>query len=319
MPVTWMPKCSPLFVDKLSMTLYVSDDEKMIVLKNFIEVVDQSYGGKLWESTNYNFSKKIYVDGEYILFQCEPKQAGSNWLRVEYNPSKVSPSEVAGIVNLILPGGYNDLIAYGRITRIDFATNCKYLPVGNLFFQYPNMSISRNHLKSGAIQAAYLGGDEGVNQFVLYDKVAEIKSKNNKLGKSFKKEMPLTPTTRIEWRYRPKEICTFKKIQSATSNAFENLSLAVITGQPKIPTDVKEGLVRLVFELSKYTGLQQALLAAPKQNRDELKCIILNSGNSGWWKPLDLWKTLPGALKDIISPELSKYVPKIEVKKTHET
>ena len=307
MSVLWLPTLSPLFVDKLSLTLHVSDDEKKIVLNNFNKVLGEHYGGKIWESTNYNYNKKIYIDGEYILFQCWPKQVGSNWLRLEFTPSKIPPSEVASIVNLILPGGYQELIEYGKVTRIDFAINCKNLSVANLLFYYPGLAISKNHLKSGAIQSAYLGGDESVNQFVFYDKVADIKQNNNKLGKSYKKEVPDCPTTRIEWKYRPKEYITLKCLQSNTSNVFEKLSLSIMTGQPDTPANDKEELVGLVFELSKSFGLQQALFAIRKHHRNEIRDIIIKSSKSNWWKPSDLWKTFPEALKEIISPVFSKY------------
>ena len=302
MSVIWVPKPSPLFVDKLSMTLDIYDSNKKNVAKDFMNIVDEFYGGKLWESTTYIYNKKVYIDDEYVLFQCVPKYEGVNFFRVEYNPAKVDPVEVAQITNLFLPGGYKDLLTYGRVTRIDIATDVKKLSVGDLFFQYPGLAVSKNHLKSGSIQTAYLGDDNSVNQFVVYDKGAEIKAKNGKLGKAYKKEVPSCPLTRIEWRFRPKKICTFKTLLSSTENVFEKLNLGMLTSLPKMPKTDTEGLVKLVVELSKYQGLQQALFCVPKYRRKELMDTIMKSCKTTWWKPEELWKTLPGALERILNP-----------------
>jgi hypothetical protein len=309
MSVIWVPKCTPLFIDKLSMTLHVSDSEKMKVMADFVEVIDSFYGGKLWESKNYHRNKKVYIDDEYILFQCGPKQKGSNWFRVEYNPAKVDPAEVATLVDLVIPGGYQELIKYGRITRIDFAINVKWLKVRDLYFYYPSLSVSKISLKSGSIQSAYLGSDDGVNQFVFYDKVAEIMSKNNKLGQLYKKEVPMQPLTRVEWRYRPKLICTFDNLLKGTKNSYEKLSLCMVTDVPKVPATDYEATIRQVFELGKYVGLQQALFAVPKHQRKMVKEKILKSGLSYWWQPAILWKTLPGAIAQIVNPVMPKYWP----------
>ena len=317
MSILLVPKPGPLFVDKLSMTLDVPESNKKTVVKNFIEVIGEFYGGKLWESTTYHCNKNVYVDGEYILFQCGPKGNKMNLFRVAYNPSKIDPSEVAKIANLVLPGGYEELIEYGRITRIDIAVDCKYLPVRNLFFQYPGLAVSKNHLKSGSIQTAYLGGDESPNQFVLYDKVAEIKHNNSKHGNQVKVAVPSCSMTRIEWRYRPKEICTFKTLLS-TGNNFENLSLGMMGNQPKMPSNDLEGFIKLVFELSKYHGLQQALFNVPKSRRKEVMEAIVKLCKTSWWKPAELWQTLPAALEPIINPVMPYGYPE-KVNKSNET
>lgn len=316
MSILWGPKPGPLFVDKLSMTLDVPESNKKTVVKNFLEVIGEFSEGKVWESKTYHYNKRVYLDDEYVLFQCGPKGKQMNLLRVAYNPSKIDPSEVAKIANLVLPGGYKELIEYGRITRIDIAVDCKYLPVRNLFFQYPGLAVSKNHLKSGSIQTAYLGGDESPNQFVLYDKVAEIKHNNSKKGNHVKGEVPSCPTTRIEWRYRPKEICTFKALPS-TENIFEKLNLGMMTSQPKMPKSEVEGLVKVVFELSKYHGLQQALFNVPKYRKKEVMETIMKSCKTSWWKPLELWQTLPAALEPIINPVMPYGYPE-EAKKSNE-
>jgi len=103
------PQCSPLFIDKLSMTLHVGD--KSLFAKEFQYVVGEYYGGKTWESNRYYLNKKIYMDGEYVLLQCMPKQQAANGFRVEYNPGKINPAEVFEILNLIKPDLYHDLIS----------------------------------------------------------------------------------------------------------------------------------------------------------------------------------------------------------------
>ncbi len=300
-----IPQCSSLFVDKLSMTLHVGD--KSTFAKDFQFAVGEHYGGKLWESSKYYLNKKIYVEGAYVLLQCMPKQPAANGLRVAFNPAKIDPAEVYLILNSIKPGLYWDLINYGRITRIDISTDIFKLSSNRLFFHYPGISVSYNHLKSGGIQAAYLGTNEGVNQFVIYDKVAEVKAKNSKTPELYKTEVPKYETTRIEWRYRPKEICLFNQLYQG-KNGFAKLNLSMMTGQPKaLVTDI-DGFVNQVFTLSSYVGLQQALLTLPKHRRKEVRNIILKLGLTKWWKPLELWETMPEAIEDIVNPKPNKFV-----------
>ncbi|NTV12827.1 MAG: hypothetical protein HGA96_02645 [Desulfobulbaceae bacterium] len=306
MSVIFVPQCSSLFIDKLSLTLSIKDKDVKNATQDFIDFIGSNYGGKLWESQTYMYNMKIYYDGEYVLFQCCPKHKSLSWFRVEYNPSKVSPSEVAEILNHVLPGGYQGLIKYGRITRIDIAVDCKWLSVWNLLFYYPGLAVSFNYLKSGSIQTATIGGNECVNQFQFYNKVAEINAKNGKLGKLYKKATPSHPLTRIELRYRPNHYCTFDELLFKTVNPLENLRLSLITGMPKSPKNELETMTRQTFELAKFIGLPQALNMVPKHRKKYIN-DILNAGKTDWWKPKKLWETLPAAIEPIINPVLSKY------------
>ncbi len=304
MSVKWVPKCAPIKIDKLSVTIPVSDSEQAVLQKTFQKDMNEYWGGKAWDSIHYHINKKIYLSGESVLFQGWPKMTNSNWMRLEFNPAKVDPSEVGVILNSFYPGGYQNLISYGSVTRIDFAIDVKLLQVEDLIFQYPGVSISQNHLKAGRIQTAYLGDVESENSFIFYDKVEEIKTNNNKLGKNYKVELPKVPTTRIEWRYRPGKNCTLKNLLSTTKNRFEKLNLAVIRDRPKVPKIDFDSMVRFVIHMSRYEGLQQALYHVPKPKRQLVKNTIIQAMYSDWWKPSEIWQSLPAALEPIINPKL---------------
>lgn len=308
MSVIWLPKASPLFIDKLSMTLAIPDNEQQTVIKLFQNYLSEYYGGTLYSNKLYYLNKKIYEEGKgQILFQCRPKSPNTNFFRIEWNPAKVETESVSDIVNSLLPDGYGGLVSYGRVTRIDITTDVKHLQMPGCLFYYPGMMVQYNYLKAGGIQTAYLGGVGGANQFRFYDKAKQIKKSNADKPKQYKEPLPNKPVTRIEWQHRPGQVCTLSSLYKTCGPIYQKLwcgMVAQISGQPQSSF---ESLVHLVIRLSRYEGLPQALAEVDKQHRANVRKFIEKNTYTSWWSPEKLWETFPGAIEHIMNPPPNKW------------
>ncbi len=307
MAVIWLPKASPLFIDKLSMTLHIPEHEQQIVIHNFKQYLSGFMGGGLYPSKLYSYNRKLYLEGEQLFVQCGPKAKNTNFFRIEWNPAKMTTETVADVVNLTLPDGYADLISYGRITRIDITTDVKNLKMKDIRFRYPGMTIGYNYLKAGGIQTAYLGAKGGVNQFKFYDKKQQVKDNNAGKPKQYHEPLPEYQTTRIEWEYRPQEVCTFANITKACKPIYQKLWCGMVANLPEQPETIFDSLVCLVISDSLDKGLPQALYKVVEFKRAEVREFIEKNTHTLWWNPESLWETLPDTIEQIVNPVPNKW------------
>jgi hypothetical protein len=105
MAVIWLPKAGPLFIDMLSMTLDIPENQQQAVVKDFKEYLpDNIDRKKIYPSIHYHLNIKLYYENSgQILLQCKPKFSSGNFFRIEWNPSNGSTEDVADITNLIIP------------------------------------------------------------------------------------------------------------------------------------------------------------------------------------------------------------------------
>jgi hypothetical protein len=292
-----VPKVSPLFCDKLVVTLPVSENYHSDIINIFKNHICGNYGTKkYWHSTSlYKHAVKIPFDPicmNHLLFQCSPWNAKHSFVRVEYNPSKTVPMEVRVILDQILPHGFDSLYYQGKLRRIDLAVDMSHVSPHNLIFHLPGISCSRNFLKAGRIQSAYLGEKESLKQMVVYDKVAELKKQNAKTPQDLKYPMPPCDITRVEVRLRPDGI-SFPGLLKI-ENPYNKLQLCVCK-------DVAKGddEYLLFRRLCIYEGLPQVLkLLSSKDKRQKYVNRIMSEGFTSFWKPDNVWDGLQDALEN---------------------
>ena len=292
-----VPKISPLFCDKLAVTLPVSANYRTDVTNIFKNHICGNYGAKkYWHSTSlYKHAIKIPFDPickNNLLFQCSPRNPKHSFVRVEYNPSKISLMEVRVILDQILPHGFDSLYHQGKIRRIDLAVDMSWVSPHNLIFHYPGISCSRNFLKGGRIQSAYLGEKESPKQLIIYDKVAELKKQNAKTPKDLKYQIPHYDVTRVEVRLRPDGI-SFPGLMKL-SNPLDNLQLCVCKD-----VDKGDDEYLLFRRLCIYEGFPQVLkLISSKDKRKKYVNKIMSDGITSFWNPDKVWAGLQDALQD---------------------
>lgn len=292
-----IPKPSSLFIDKIAVTIPVHPAHQANVVKIFKEQLCGNWGAK-----KYGFHTSLYqnaikipfgpYDKDCLLFQCAPWNPQNNFVRVEYNPSKVDINEVKVLLNMILPGGYKSLLHTGVIRRVDIATDLSFVKPSDMVFHYPGIQCSGNYFKGGRIQSAYLGEKESQRQIVIYDKVAHLKKLNSKLPSDIKFPIPNHDVTRVEIRLRPNGI-EFHQL-FVLDNPFHKLQLCVCSDSGKGDDEW-----RLFRSLCIYEGVNQAIKCFDNiTKRKKYLERIMTTGLHKFWNPGKLWLGLPNALEE---------------------
>ena len=212
---------------------------------------------------------------------------------------------VKAYMDLICKDGYQRIMEYGDLTRIDLTVDINNAYIDNLLFYYPGISCSERYDKSGKLETLYLGKKACKKRWCIYDKIAEIKRKN--IDKTIyclhhKEKVPDHPITRIEYRINPKKKGIHLDDLTTMKNPFKALKLAVY----KFPELSKYDYIwHLFFDSCRHRGLQQALLILPKDIRKKFKDKLNEKKllkKLFWWKPDATWDQLPSLIEKFKNP-----------------
>ncbi|MBF0098810.1 MAG: hypothetical protein HQM04_18185 [Magnetococcales bacterium] len=236
-------------------------------------------------------------DDHNLVIQCDPYKTNMNFFRIEVNPNKASMAEVKKILDELLPGGYARLIDQGCITRFDATVDVQDVQIDELLFYHPQMTKTGHFLKSGLVETVYIGSQDSLKQFCIYDKAAEVRRKNQlKTMEHLKEPVPKKSVTRIEARISPKEKMTFENLLSFP-NPFIKLR---ISAMKVLSTQCEDDFVwKLFIDSCRFRTMQAALLLLPKNERAKYQNRINEAGFVGWWQPDTIWKQLPRVVNKI--------------------
>lgn len=320
------PWVQSLSCDKLSMTLQIPSPSERATLINRLEK-DLDDGYSYWgpkgrykrgfryiaHSDNYYTVPNDSGDDYNLVIQCDPFDESLGFFRMEVNPSKAVMVKVKKTIDKLLPGGYARLTKQGRITRFDATVDVQDVQIDELLFYHPKMTKTGHFLKSGAVETVYIGSQDSLKQFCIYDKAAEIHRKNQQKKVEWLKEpAPKKPVTRIEARIYPKGEMTFNSLLSF-QNPFEKLRVSALKS---LSTQYENDFIwKLFIDSCRFRTMQAALLRLPKNERAKYQCRIKEAGFVGWWKPNNVWEQLPKVVQRITSPSKAWGVQPILVKK----
>lgn len=245
---------------------------------------------------------------QHVRFYCKPKNENSNLMKVEWIPSKVDSVEIADFVNLILPGGYSDLITYGKITRVDITTFLEDIGLNEILYHYLNLKVNKTYAGAGGNGSIYLGAVSSEKCFTLYNKQQQIKDKNKKKAKIHKVKVPENQSIQVEFKFRPKmKIVTLSNLYSVGKPVYEKLEILRLRFLPKQTTDF-DSLVNMTICNMQTRGFNKALqMVEGKKRRDRVMARVEELCLAEWWNPASLWETLPDAIEEIINPVPGKF------------
>lgn len=287
---------SDLFCDKISMTLSIEPSQEGIVIENFENL--QSAGHAKWvHKSIYRLSLQVVDEmlNPIVLVQCRPVGSGRSFFRTEFNPSKVSMWEVMYFIDSILPDGYESLHQHGICTRFDATVDIHNVNINELLIWKPQISVTSAYYKSGRTETYYLGAKSSPKQCCVYDKVAEIKRRNE--GPFVKQEIPDHEITRIEVRLKNR---TPVKGLHCVDDLFSQLGIVEFSDID--PMDEK---FDLFLRASRAEGAQNVLLSLSEATRKSYR-KILNNSKALWWEPEKIWAQWPELVSRITHPPASK-------------
>lgn len=286
-----VPQVGPLFVDMLTMTLEVPHYETLVGFA----VAEESGAWKSVSKTAYASNLKLSDPAESVLIQCGPVKPSHRFFRVEFNPAKIDLPNLKKHLDLILPGGYSNLIASGIVTRIDLSVDAKYLDATDIIAAHGKMKVEAHFAQNGVIQTKYLGAVSSNKQVVLYDKVAQLKQANAKKGIASTETPPPHNVFRIEARLS-KTNCTLQEVQNL-HNPFSDLVLVAYPGSKSPKTyDPKW---TLFLSACRFEGVETALKHFNEGDRKEFVQRLKAEGQVKWWNPQSVWEGLSQAIDSI--------------------
>jgi hypothetical protein len=307
-----VPQVGDLFIDKLFITLKVPIELRQKTVDGFLEAINDGWvmNDKDKVKSPYIHNVKLSMDDLQkegkVLIQCDPKNPMHNFFRIEFNPSNVDLDYVKTCIDLILPGGYSNLMTNGVVNRIDFTVDTSYLDATEIIAEYPKMKVEKHIGKGGKTESKYLGAPSSSKQIAIYDKTAEIAQKNKKKAVGQKKPVPTDKLLRIEIRYM-KTGCTIKAIEGI-KNPFQNLTLIAFPGALSAKT--YDPTWTLFLRVCDNEGIASALAHFNLEDREKFIKRLDTEGRKDWWKPEQIWQGLPAAIKKIT--DVQGYGPKIQ-------
>lgn len=295
----YTPKVGEIQIDKLAMVFNTSYS-----IERFTEYVK--------EEPKARFNSRLYTVGirlpgaeayQYdtsnqtsITLEVGPKGKNSTQFqcRLEYNPAKVPPSYILTMLQDIFDIDYMSHVMAGRVTRLDLAVDIS-VPLDELLFDAKKFSTTENKYSSG--RTLYIGGIVSPLMFRIYDKGAEIKTKNKNADNPTLHELvPTSAITRVELVVKPKAgIETLLSL----ANPFMKLRIFHVGELKKIQAnDVK----KMFLLNAQHVGVYPARMHLSQTGLKEIDSF-LSSAPVAWWQPDHLWKEhYPNALNPILFP-----------------
>lgn len=307
MPVKFSKKGvfrAPIVIDGLSVTLEISDPaHRKQVSANLVALSKgERIAGKAsrkWYSLSYLFYATKVMEARHLLIQARPYAPNTPFLRLEYNPANTDLEEIRAIIDLILPGGWQQFVADGVCTRIDLAVDVHGVRISDLLIFWPGMRRSRQFFASGDVsfmqtdelQTYDIGAYGGKRYLCAYDRIACIRKANQKLV--HKLTVAEHAVTRIEIRLNPMK--NWKNV-ALIANPFEEVTITDYSAfSPS--EDFKFSLFLRVCQVD---GAQSALQRLPDHIRKAYRKRI-ETATCAWWDATAIWAGFPKALAAVLS------------------
>lgn len=189
-----------MFIDAMSLTLDVSDDDADVLLGIFLALARNPNNKHIKEVTVNNSNKMFYRrqikiskgKSKVNIFFC-PISKNIRNIKVSFNPSKVDAphlNRLFTIMHNICGEDYYRIINNAMVTKIDFTIDVPGYTVGEFLVKRQRNQYTRNYYLSNGFHESTIQGKSGCSRLTLY-----TRGLNNKDS--------LGVCTRFEFSYRP--------------------------------------------------------------------------------------------------------------------
>lgn len=289
-----------LIIDKLSGTIPVSNEEdKSRIIENMIQeggfrVSRGLYSVLLTRMLDKEALGYSVIDDKtkktLLRIECAPRSSNNNFLRFEFNPSKINVNEFNELFFDITGMKFEHALDLTNFTRIDFAVDLTGISMSEIAITYGKHTAAHNILEKGITR--YIGSEKANTQLCAYDKKEESKFANERripeLGESTHREK-----TRIEIRLRRGAINNITNLYEL-ENPFQSVNVYQVSRV----SELKEVNIRSILALLPYKGLHSILKGISpyyrRRVRDALEDCKLNC-----WQPEDIWGELDSTLREL--------------------
>ncbi len=250
-------------------------------------------------------------EGAAFRVHTDPWNENHNYMRVEFNPSKVPSFFIREHLNILLKDGYSRLMTDGKVTVWHEAIDIHFCELKDLYLYYPKFQCSTVNYKGGNTISTYLGKTTGSKFFCIYDKSQEIKDTNanfyhDYMNVVFEKEpIPEYPIMRVELRQDFKKQTIPVEGTKGLPNYFPELKIfnrIIPENQSMFKKKNDEMVFRLFLDCCNSKGLQQARLQLTPDWRKKIDPIMAKT-KVEWWNPDKAAEQRELAINRILSPK----------------
>lgn len=237
------------------------------------------------------FPDDTFTHENTARLEMNPRNPATPFLRLEYNPEKISFEAISACLNAVMPqGGVSPVFDHGNVTRLDIAADIRQVFPYQIILDYFKTRFRKVYLESGMVGSIYIGKDTGVTQMYMYDKVKEMLDKECQINPMSDYQFPTDGLTRIEIRHRPKG---FTKLSDLflLPNLFE--PMLIVGTPPQVKGDIVYNVMR---DLCVHKGLRSTINKFPKAERLKFADKLGECGQADFLDIHQLWSTLPNAL-----------------------
>lgn len=291
---------TPVFIDKLSLTLHVPTDEQDTVTENFhqthlegVEIERIQFGEAL---KTYQYAWRLNLDnGEFCLIQHSPRRGRSNFLRIEFNPAKVGRIGCDAVFQLLARSipSFASALQNARVTRIDIAFDVDH-PISRLLvFDTPRKQVSRTFTTQGELNALTIGSLESDRYLLVYDKRLEDEVCSGRITARIK--------TRFELRLR--DLSSFADL-GRINNPLMNYTVRELDFALAQQSTHEW---KWLLHASSVIGAQAALsLIQNRTVRRRIRDALRTIPTPSWWNPESIWSEVPAALRYVLIGDLQR-------------
>lgn len=308
-----MPVCSPLFIDKLAVTLEVRNESTRDFLEDTLQHGDDFGDYPLISEGRipyFRFAKTLQLaEGCKVLFQCtptnfrQPRRSSDDpesssdtdvepvrqrrFLRMEWNPSIIEEnptthSNFIDVLHRIFGDRVEDEFLSARITRIDLATDVRHLPIDAITVARSDNTVASAiyYGRNGRPQTIYLGAKDSDLRFAIYDKRAQTGGR--------------IARTRIEARIKERlDFRTLLRYGNPFSQLLIREYVAMVVGDRPNAQYQWEWFL----DSCRTRGLEASLNLAPGRSRYNWSQRVTSREPPNWWHPDELWQGLRPAIE----------------------
>lgn len=288
------------FIDKISIVVPVTDPDRQGMIRETLYDVSNDSDEPSFGSSPHKQGYKIAVNytdpssDEKVLIQADPnKLTIKNFLRLEFNPVRIGPAGLsafkAKIAEMTLQAlTWNHIIAAGKVTRIDIATDLVNAPMEELLYRSHEEGKAHVYVgEDGDLETVYLGikkPGKSSNQ-MLYNKTQQQKD----LGQSPGYGGMVSARVEMIHRSPHQKLSEIKAIK----NPFNRVT---VMHPLSCPDGFDQTTWALFLDSCQLRGVDKALKRLP-DDLLQLACAEFDEAAERTWRPSKLWTLWPRAVK----------------------
>lgn len=318
-----MPQATPAFIDKIAMTLPLSNPIAFDRLTGWLSgdesslagyPVTMTRGGRFyWYSKEIHLSDrcKVLIEGDHrtrftrrpMVETDDPELEADidvvaindrRPLRMEWNPSSINahPALIDGfgrVIDELFGSARASEFGSANITRVDVATDVVGLDINRLIACRNDTTVcSTTYGRDGITQTMYLGGKNTALRYIVYDKRAQLHGRS---------DSDAPPITRIEVRL--KQTLNYLALRNH-ENLFDRLLLREIGERGHLGEQNNSHYWPWFVDACRERGAQAALgLIQDAKTRQRWRQKIRDIESPAWWRPEEIWGGLPRAVAQL--------------------